>query len=155
MSDRITFRVYGDPKPQGSKTRLAHGAMVESGGAALKTWREDVKQAAFAELQRTPFNAPGAVEVAISFVMRRPLSHFRTGKHAGELKPDAPIMHTQRPDIDKLQRSTLDALTTAGAVVDDCVIAHVRATKLWADVGELSGAYVQIGDIDRQLATTA
>lgn len=148
MSDRVTFRVFGDPVPQGSKRHVGHGVLVESGGERLKTWREDVKQAAMTALEQTTFAPRGPVEVGVVFSMRRPQSHFTTSKaRPRDLKPNAPLMHTQRPDIDKIVRSTLDALTSAGAVSDDSLISHLQASKTWCDVAELPGAYITVVDL--------
>src|SRR5262245_46720444 len=131
MTDRLTFRVFGEPKPQGSKRHVGHGVLVESGGAQLAEWRQDVKTAALHELQTRGqhFKPSGAVELTIVFSLPRPRSHFGTGRNADTLKPNAPTMHTSRPDVDKLLRSTCDALTAAGVYRDDCVVAHVSMSK--------------------------
>lgn len=153
MTDRITFRVFGDPVPQGSKRHVGHGVMVESGGARLTTWREDVKQAALRELALRDFlpRDDKPLEVTITFSLKRPQSHFSTAKSRPRtLKPSAPSLHTQRPDVDKLLRSTLDALTASGAIPDDAVIAYVCATKTWCDVAEQPGAYITIVDLEHE-----
>jgi Holliday junction resolvase RusA-like endonuclease len=151
MTDRLTFRVLGDPKPQGSKRVLAHGAVVESAGRPLKDWRHDVVLAATDELARADdFSPRDPVEVTIVFSLRRPQSHHVASSRENPLKIGAPMMHTQRPDVDKLLRAVLDALTIAGCVPDDAAIAYVCATKTWCDVGEQPGAYVSIVDIDHE-----
>lgn len=153
MTDRLTFRVFGDPVPQGSKRHVGHGVMVESGGARLTTWREDVKQAALAALAQSDFvlRDDKPLEVTLIFSLRRPQSHFSTSKaRPRALLPNAPSLHTKRPDVDKIMRSTLDALTAAGAIPDDSVIAYVAATKTWCDVAEQPGAYISIVDLEHE-----
>jgi crossover junction endodeoxyribonuclease RusA len=150
MTDRITFRVHGDPAPQGSKRLMGNGAMVESAGERLKFWRNDVRSAAFDALNRTDFHPLGSVEVSIVFSLRRPKSHFGTGRNSDTLKANAPLMHVQKPDVDKLLRGTLDALTSAGAYADDACVVHVQTSKTWCDVGEPPGAYISVVDIERE-----
>jgi len=55
--------------------------------------------------------ATGPVRLDMEFLLRRPKSHYRSGKHAAELKPDAPTWHFSKPDRDKLERAIMDALT--------------------------------------------
>jgi Holliday junction resolvase RusA-like endonuclease len=55
-----------------------------------------------------PFSGP--VMVSWLAVMPRPKNHYRTGKRAGELKPDARQWHTVKPDRDNLDKALLDAL---------------------------------------------
>lgn len=59
--------------------------------------------------------------VVIDFYLPRPAS---APKH--RTLPD------RRPDLDKLIRSTLDALTTAGAIEDDARVVEVIARKHYA-----------------------
>jgi crossover junction endodeoxyribonuclease RusA len=43
--------------------------------------------------------------------MPRPRSHYRTGKLSHELRADAPVLHTGKPDAIKMARAVEDALT--------------------------------------------
>lgn len=151
MTDRLPFRVFGNPKPQGSKTLGAHGGMRESAGPALAIWRQDVKSAAIDALYDADggrlFTPSGPIEVTIVFSLPRPRAHFGTGRNDGVLKPSAPTFHTSRPDVDKLLRSTLDALTAAGVYADDAAVSYVAATKTYCDEGEQPGAYIAIVDL--------
>jgi crossover junction endodeoxyribonuclease RusA len=80
----------------------------------------------------TPLTGP--VEVVITFCLPRPKFHYYSGKKRhGELRDDAPIFVDKRPDIDKLARSTLDALTSAGMYSDDATVAHLDLWKIYAD----------------------
>jgi crossover junction endodeoxyribonuclease RusA len=123
--------VYGLPAPQGSKRHVGKGVMIESNQQALNTWREDVKLAALRALEEAAeWDADyPAVTANIAFILPRPKAHFRTGKFAHLLRDAAPVLHGVKPDLDKLIRSTGDALTAAGVYVDDSRLAHVNATK--------------------------
>jgi hypothetical protein len=136
---RLDLIVYGDPVPQGSKRHVGHGVMVESGGARLRTWRDDVKMAALRALEMTPSwerNYP-AVVGHFQFVLHRPRAHFHQRVGGDVLREDAPYFHTTRPDLDKLLRSTWDALTAAGVYPDDNRLAQVFAIKCYCALDSL------------------
>lgn len=128
--------VHGTPGPQGSKTRNAAGAMYES-SAKVKPWREAVKSAALDSLAYdeawSPLDEP--VRLDVTFTLRRPKHHYGTGRNAGVLKPSAPQYPTGKPDLDKLVRSTQDALKDAGALLDDSVVTAVFAAKAYTLTG--------------------
>lgn len=126
------FEVRGTPAPQGSKRHVGHGILVEAAAPRVKAWREAVRS----EAQRAIGDEPpldGPVAVWVRLYLPRPKAHFRTGRHAHELRPDAPDFVAQTPDVDKLLRSTLDALTDAGAWRDDRQVAEVTASKVYRD----------------------
>ena len=135
----LVITVHGTPAPQGSKRHVGRGIMVES-SKAVKPWREAVKWAALEQLDGEALERTGplfadAVILRVEFVMPRPKAHYRTGKHAHELRPDAPHLVARKPDVDKLLRSTLDALGEAGVWRDDAQVASVSARKVYLDNG--------------------
>ena len=113
----MTITVYGVPAPQGSKRHVGRGVMIES-SKKVKPWREAVKWAAIEVLVGRGIEGPIEVEVDFYFV------HPKTGKR----RPT----HSVKPDIDKLLRSTFDALTDAGVFEDDSRIVSVQARKHYA-----------------------
>jgi crossover junction endodeoxyribonuclease RusA len=141
---RVEFRVYGTPKPQGSKRHVGNGVMVESGGEALRTWREDVKQAALAARAELDEPLAGPVDLRVTFYLARPLSHWRTGRNAHMLRDSAPDFPWRRPDLDKLLRSTFDAISAAELWHDDCCAVHVAAWKTYAHNGTAPGAHITL-----------
>jgi crossover junction endodeoxyribonuclease RusA len=128
----LSFRVDGIPAPQGSKRYLGNGAMVES-SKRVAPWRADIRTAAEQALNghhAGMWDAP--LSVTLGFVFPRPKSHYRTGRNADQLRDKAPHEHTGKPDLDKLIRAVLDALT--GVVwADDAHIVELDAAKGWAD----------------------
>ena len=60
---------------------------------------------------------------------------------------------TQRPDLDKLLRSTADGLSGA-AYTDDAQIVRIIATKRRAAPGEATGAHITITEIEGTNAAT-
>ena len=136
----ISFFAPGQPAAQGSKTYLGKGRMIE-GSKKLKPFRAVVTLTAREAMGNRPLmTGPVAVEVVFKFV--RPKSHFGSGKNSDVLRddaPDRPIGHNLG-DVDKLQRSVLDAMT--GAVfLDDSQVASIEAHKVWADS---PGAWIQV-----------
>ena len=138
MVENRIIRVYGTPAPQGSKRHVGNGIMVES-CKALKPWREAVK---FACLEAYPKASDrmvsGAVGIRVDFIMPRPKSY-----------PSGKLWADKKPDIDKLQRSTLDALKDAGIIEDDSRVVSIYASKTLAGCGndDNPGAEIEIRSI--------
>ncbi len=120
----LEFVVAGIPAPQGSKRAFVRGgrvSLVES-CARVKPYRALVSLAASQARTEAPTQQP--VGIAIAFVFVRPKSHY-TSK--GELRAGAPT-HPGKPDIDKLCRAVLDALT--GILYhDDAQVVSLNASK--------------------------
>lgn len=143
-----SFFVPGTPAPQGSKKHVGNGVMIES-SRHLKPWRSKV-----AWLARKHIRAPhaGAIRLDLRFVMPRPKSHFGTGRNADRIKPTAPDCHTQKPDIDKLERAVLDALTGI-AYKDDSQVVKVVKSKRWIHfAADSPGVYITVTPLEEVAA---
>jgi crossover junction endodeoxyribonuclease RusA len=136
MHEAITFVVTGRPAAQGSKRHLGKGVMVES-SRYIHPWRADVKMAA---MESTPlnWNQDAPFNLTITFLLARPKGHYSVKG----LKSSAPATPSGRVgDLDKLLRSTLDAMT--GIVfADDCQVVTMFAAKRYAMPGEQTGAII-------------
>ena len=144
MDGMISFQVFGDPVAQGSKVMVgkAKKFLVEGNRAKLNPWRQEVAAAAVAAMETGPWR--GAVNVQMTFFLTRPKGHFGTGRNEGTLKASAPRRPAVKPDIDKLTRSVLDAMT--GVVfVDDSQVVTCDAMKLYASDGQPPGVVVNVG----------
>ena len=140
----ITFYVSGVPAPGGSKKHIGNGRMIDM-CKRNSTWRHDVGWAAKLAMDGAPF-MDGPLCMQIQFRMPRPKHHFRTGKHAGKLKDDAPDWHTCKPDDTKLTRSTEDAMTNI-VWADDATIARQEIEKIYHD---RPGAMITVFQMDRK-----
>ena len=136
MSDThlISFAVNGTPVAKGSARAFVVGKraiITAANGARQKPWASAITHEAALAMQSAGAQVAGAaVAVQVTFLMPRPKAHYRTGRHAFELRPDAPVAHTIKPDIDKLTRLVLDALT--GVVWrDDSQVAAIVARKVY------------------------
>ena len=122
----------GVPAPQGSKNAYRRGdrcVLVES-SKKVKPWRQAVARTA---RETIPQPLEGEIHLRVVFVMPRT-------KAMGE-KPAPPML--QRPDLDKLLRSTCDGLTGA-AYVDDSQVTHISSEKRRAAPGEQTGAQITL-----------
>lgn len=136
----IELVVYGTPAPQGSKRHVGRGIMVES-SAKVAPWREAVKWAALSKLTgREPMAGP--LHVTCDFFLLKPRSAPKK-VHAWPAK---------RPDLDKLLRSTFDALSDAGVWLDDAQVVRCTASKSYALEGLESlsrpGAVIRVRPLD-------
>ena len=125
----VSFFVPGDPAPQGSKRHVGNGIMLES-SKFVGPWRLTIGWHA-REAMRGGQPFEGAVAVVLAFVMRRP-------KRAAE---DA--LAIKRPDVDKLARAALDALS-AICFSDDAQVVDLHAHKRLAKPGEQAGVAITV-----------
>ena len=147
----IEIIVLGTPAPQGSKhgyavkrkgTYTGKVAQVES-SSKVKPWRMAVKYAAMDAMRVGDTPMTGAIILEVIFRLARPKGHYGTGRNAGQVKRGQPFRPNGRPDIDKLLRSTFDALGEAGVWGDDAQVVSARASKVYADAGR-PGAMIKV-----------
>ncbi|MDD5501978.1 MAG: RusA family crossover junction endodeoxyribonuclease [Candidatus Thermoplasmatota archaeon] len=147
----ISFLVQGRPAGSGSKVafKTPQGKMIVAPASKFqKPWQEAVKWA----FTQSPYGQTvygrrvlltGPLKVSITFIFIRPQSHFGSGANADKLKKSAPQHPFHRPDLDKLIRSTGDALT--GLIWrDDSQIVELTATKVF---GDKTGALVRVEEL--------
>src|SRR3954470_11448113 len=103
MLAELSFRVIGLPAPQGSKKLMPTGVLVES-SKKVKPWREAV----IAVARGYEVVLDGPVWASLDFVLPRP-TDARKGQY----------WQWRVPDLDKLCRSTFDALQLAGLLTAD------------------------------------
>lgn len=128
-AEAIQFTVYGLPVAQGSKKVIGKN-VIEMADARLRSWRQDVATASRQAMEgASPYIEP--VDVRLMFWLPRPLSHYGTGRNAEKLRPSAPIAPAVHPDLDKLTRAVLDALTSI-VFRDDKQVVSLTASKMYA-----------------------
>lgn len=111
--------------------------MVES-SKSIKGWRTVVGELAYQHFPAGPIPRPYAVSVELRFVMPRPSSTPKS-------RPTPAA--TKRPDVDKLTRGCLDALSGVG-FQDDSQVIVLAATKRIAEAGETSGVLVTVSVVE-------
>lgn len=109
-------------------------------------WRETVAKVAGAAVSE-PLEGP--LEVTLVFYFPRPKSHYGTGKNSEVLKPSAPVHHMQKPDVDNVCKSTLDAMN-AVVYQDDKQVVRLRAQKEWAAQPDQAGLALRVAPLELQ-----
>lgn len=135
----IVVDVVGIPAPQGSKRHVGRGILVES-SKKVGPWREAVVAALTAD-GAAGRRIDGPVVVRLVFRLPRPSSHFGPRGLRDKARLCLP---DKRPDLDKLVRSTLDALTTAAVIADDSRVIRITAGKRYTNPDEAPGCLVWV-----------
>lgn len=136
VTEVLSVLIPGVPIPQGSKTVFmvkGRPVLADANSAKLKPWRKTVSQLAELEWSGRQ-KLEGPVAVLIEFRLERPKT----------VRREFPSV---KPDVDKLQRSILDALTSAGVWGDDSQVVHLTGSKVYAVT---AGAFVRVGVIERE-----
>jgi Holliday junction resolvase RusA-like endonuclease len=131
----LIFTVFGRPQPKGSKKQFRwtpregggiNSRLVESNEATLRPWMTAIS--ATAAERWTGELMTGPVGIELLFCFARPRGHYGTGRNAGVVRNAAPAQMAVKPDVDKLVRTALDALT--GILFrDDAQVVELRARK--------------------------
>src|SRR3990170_3128170 len=125
----IQFHVRGLPIPHGSaRARVVNGKpVITSTAKGLASWRRLVADVAQDFAPTLPWEGP--VSIHLDFGIPKPKSAPKTRR----------VWPAKRPDLDKLTRAVLDALTYV-IFTDDSQVVEIHATK---DYGA-PGVVVQI-----------
>lgn len=126
MSSFADVLIPGRPEAKGSM-RVGRNGQIFSSNPRLKAWAQQAalavaEQRAGAELEAGP------VSLVCEFRFARPASHFTKTGNLRKQAPQAP----GRPDLDKLVRALLDALTGV-AFKDDSQVVDLDAAKRYSD----------------------
>lgn len=144
----IAFEVLGVPGAKGSPhARVHNGHVVMHERTKSRSWERTVRERAVEILPSGsgPRYVQVALAVEIEFRIARPSGHWAK---RGGLKPSAPAWPSVKPDLDKLARSTLDALT--GCVFDDDArIVSLTLAKVYAMPGR-EGAAITVRELGQQ-----
>lgn len=135
---KLQFHAQGLPVPVGSfipmKRKDGSLYVLRQNSAGAKKWKRAVLAAAMDAINLNKWpkqNDTANYTISLSFMLPRPKT----------VKRGQP---TVKPDIDKLCRGTLDALTQAGAIDDDARVCQLIACKTYAAPGEQSGVHITI-----------
>lgn len=132
-----SLTVIGKAKAQGSLRSFKHpktGAVITPQDTKVVSYRGSIVDEWYSKYMG-PDLREGSVSATLVFAFRRPDNHYwpktKSRSHREVLRDEAPDSHTGTPDIDKLARSVLDALTGL-AYEDDKQVSSLHALKLWA-----------------------
>lgn len=126
MPDTFTCFVRGIPAPQGSKFAPKAGVVVDVNPTKLKDWRAAINFVLQDKWTGSSWEGPVVVDLA--FTLPRPPS-------VSVKRRPQPVV---KPDLDKLVRSVLDALTGI-CIKDDAQVVEIVASKGYDDEGDGCG----------------
>ena len=139
----ISFYVHGIPKGQPRPKAFSRGGRAGVyDPATAEGWKAQVAMAAKDHRPEAPITGPLGLELHFSFP--RPKGHYRSGKKAHELKPNAPWLHISKPDFDNLEKAVADAMTQLGFWMDDSQICQSLTTKTYTVSGKPPGCEVKL-----------
>jgi len=133
----VRFVVDAEPRPQGSMTavynqRLGIARVRHNAAPALSLWRAQVRDAARAA---GAIKWDGPIGLRASFGIRAPID-----KRHG---------YPKSPDLDKLVRALMDALTDV-CYRDDSQVVRIRTSKSWR-----AGTLVEVWRVERKSSSAA
>jgi len=145
---KITVFVEGDPKAQPRPRAFAR--MMPGGRAVARVydagtaenWKSRIAAALVSSRPGVPWDGP--VAVRMDFVIRRPKSHYGTGKKNQAVRGSAPPAPTGRPDLDNLEKAVLDACTTMGIWRDDSQVVCSDSSKIYSRPDRRPGLYLEM-----------
>lgn len=152
MSTPIEFWIPGRPTPQGSMRPIT--IRGGKGARAIHSDRTMQSRGLMVEIIESQWNGTVPFDTALrldyEFVIRRPLSHYGTGRNADRLRFAAPQFPISRRtgDSDKLERLPNDALQLAGVIDDDVLICEWGGQKRYAEDGEPEGTRLLVSEVD-------
>lgn len=142
--DSVSFHVTGVPMQKGSIVRMPTGGYIPAGTTAsrmkMSQWNMEIRHAAMEAMgERQP--SRDCVRFMCEFQLPYPKSTIR--KYQLGWYP-----HIKKPDVDKLLRAMLDALT--GVVwADDSQVAYATINKVYA-WNDRPGAHVVVDFLNDQ-----
>ena len=121
---RVEFVVRGLPVPQGStRAWMVKGRpVITSAAKGLGVWRRLIADVAQQHAPAAPWQGPVAVQ--LTFLLPKPKSAPKRRR----------VWPAKRPDLDKLARAALDALTYI-VWADDSQVIDLHATKDYGPPG--------------------
>lgn len=123
----LRLKIVGEAKPQGSKTGYLNPKtgriILTEASKALKPWRDHATKAMKLQAKDAGWiqlEAHEPVIVKLTFGMKAPAKKVRE-------------LPTTKPDLDKLIRAMLDAVSLAGNIwADDSQVVELQARKVYA-----------------------
>lgn len=132
----------GSPRPR-AFTRGKHASVF------VPPQADDWKSCVRAAVRLVTFDDPpmldGPVRLSIIYRLPRPKS---------SKKRDRTPWHTTKPDLDNMDKATMDALSEAGVWNDDRQVAFKESSKVYADAGESIGASIVVIELSPQKGST-
>lgn len=152
MQQPISIFINGEPKPQlRPRAFVLHGHARVYNPKTAEGWKSQIADALRNHVPAQPITGPVCLD--LTFYFPRPKGHYGTGKNELRLKPNAPRMHTQKPDRDNLDKPFLDCLKTLGVFGDDAQVCDGSIKKLWCPPGIQPGCQMTLVPLEESQET--
>lgn len=125
---KVTLRIYGEPKPQGSLKHVGRGIMVPA-NKDMNKWRDHVEETLRNSWTRDVLDQ--AISVSAAFYLTKP-------KRPRFIQPATAY------DADKLARAVGDAMEKSGVIKNDARICQWQIEKHYANHENPPGVWLQI-----------
>lgn len=105
--------------------------MIDDDAPAVESWTGELKALMYAVRPERPLAKACGIEILV--YVKRPKSHFGSGRKAGDLKARAPTTPATGHDLDKVARAVLDCVSAAGWWEDDARAATLAVHRCYVD----------------------
>ncbi len=143
--DLIEFFVAGEPVPQGSTKafyiKKLERVVTTHTNVNTEAWRNRIATEAQRANELRPLNffcedRRLGYEIGLDFVFIKPKSTPKKWRH-----------NTKRPDLDKLVRAALDAITDV-LIPDDSQVVRISASKCYGECDQNPGLHIYVRRVE-------
>lgn len=129
MRQPLSFFVVGIPmaQPRAKASHFGGFTRVYTPKGQHENWGMCVRAEAQKAFDGVKWEGP--LRVNLTFYFPRPKAHYNS---KGQLKPNAPKWHTQKPDRDNADKKIMDTLTNLGIWHDDKQVCAGQIRKFYA-----------------------
>lgn len=136
----IQFTVFGNPQALKRHRTVKAGKFMRQYDPSASD-KQDFLAKVMEHRPEKPLTKP--LQVIMSFQFSRPKSHYGSGKNANIIKPNAPVAHTSRPDVDNLAKFVCDALNGV-YWKDDSIICSMTIDKTYSEIPKTTIAIFEL-----------
>jgi len=132
---KYEFTIPGKPIPKARPRFYKRGKFVKVYNSQEKEEGEFALNAFESLIKVGGKKLSGPVFLDIIFHLKRPKSHYGTGKNSETLKKNAPKFHVSKPDVDNLVKFVMDSLNKV-TWYDDSQVFQVIGRKEYSETEE-------------------
>jgi len=132
---KYEFTIPGKPIPKARPRVYKRGKFVKGYNSQEKAEGEFALNAFESSIKVAGKKLSGPVFLDIIFHLKRPKSHYGTGKNSETLKKNAPKFHVSKPDVDNLVKFVMDSLNKV-TWYDDSQVFQVIGRKEYSETEE-------------------
>lgn len=135
LGTKIKFKILGDviaKKRPRFFARHVRGKIIQGVYSAQRKEESGFIDQLIPQLPDPWYPIKGPIYCHLFFGLRRPKSHYGTGRNAGQLKSSAPKYPAKLPDFDNLEKFAVDSMNKI-VFDDDKQIVSCRTDKRYSE----------------------